>query len=382
MSTVYVIRDGGYTEPMSRVRCNDEDQELQLILERNPDLLPGEQIDPEDPRRWLLLKREMPVPDPSTGIDRWSIDFLFADQSAVPTFVECKRRADTRARREIVGQMLEYAANGPHYWTAETLKEVAGATAARLGSSLEESVRNLRPDDELSVDAYFDGIQKNLREGRLRIVFFLEDSPTELRSVVDFLNGQMERAEILLVEARQFSHAGSRVVVPTLFGYTEAARLAKRASSSSSAGSRRRWDRATYLADAAERLSPEQVQSLESLLDQCYRLGCQVSWGTGARTGSFNVKEPTACSRSILTCWSNGELTFNFWWLNGSETALRAQARLRDLVIEDLGFPPGTEERPIAADAWSPKAEAVAGIIEKLVHECRTRQASSERRGP
>lgn len=51
MAGVYVIRDDGGTEPMERVRCVNEDRELQLILERNPDLLPGEQIDPEDPRR-------------------------------------------------------------------------------------------------------------------------------------------------------------------------------------------------------------------------------------------------------------------------------------------------------------------------------------------
>jgi hypothetical protein len=115
MSTVYVMHDDGSTAVMSRIRCKNEDRELQRILEKNPDLLPGDQIDPDDPRRWLLLKREMPVPDPGNGTDRWSIDFLFADQDAMPTFVECKRCADTRARREIVGQMLEYAANGHHY---------------------------------------------------------------------------------------------------------------------------------------------------------------------------------------------------------------------------------------------------------------------------
>ncbi|MGH2593977.1 MAG: hypothetical protein ACRDGG_10735, partial [Anaerolineae bacterium] len=35
---------------------------LQELLARYPDLLPGDQIDPEDPRRWLLVKREMGVP--------------------------------------------------------------------------------------------------------------------------------------------------------------------------------------------------------------------------------------------------------------------------------------------------------------------------------
>jgi hypothetical protein len=38
---------------------------------------------------------------------RWSLDHLFLD---VPTLVEVKRSTDTRVRREVVGQMLDYAA--------------------------------------------------------------------------------------------------------------------------------------------------------------------------------------------------------------------------------------------------------------------------------
>ena len=172
MSQVYVIRADGGSDPMERVHCKDEDRELQLLLERNFNLLPGEQIEPEDPRRWLLIKREMPVPDPSTGSDRWSIDFLFVDHDAMPTFVECKRCADTRSRREIVGQMLEYAANGHHYWTAELLKRFAERTAAERHEVLEANLEALRPTDNPTVDEFFGRVQENLREGQLRIVFF------------------------------------------------------------------------------------------------------------------------------------------------------------------------------------------------------------------
>ena len=98
MSKAYVILDDGSTEPMERVRCKYEDKELQHILERNMNLLPGDQIKPDDPRRWLQVEREMPVPDPVTGTNRWNIDFFLVDQSAMPTLVECKRFEDTRSR--------------------------------------------------------------------------------------------------------------------------------------------------------------------------------------------------------------------------------------------------------------------------------------------
>ena len=88
---------------MPAIKCKDEDKELQTLLVQNHELFTGDQINPEDPRRWLLIKREMPVQDPGTGASRWSIDFYFVDHVGVPTFVECKRFKDTRSRREVEG---------------------------------------------------------------------------------------------------------------------------------------------------------------------------------------------------------------------------------------------------------------------------------------
>src|SRR5918999_1946937 len=108
MPKVYTVNNDATTIPWQQFRCRDEAKELQDLLEKNYDLLCGEQIDPEEHRRWLLIKREMPVPDPTTATNKWAIDFFFVDQDGMPTFVECKRYNDTRARREIIGQMLEY----------------------------------------------------------------------------------------------------------------------------------------------------------------------------------------------------------------------------------------------------------------------------------
>src|SRR5688500_13042017 len=60
MADAFILRDDGTTSEMSRIRCVNEERELQSILEKNHDLLPGSQIDPDNPRRWLLIKREMP----------------------------------------------------------------------------------------------------------------------------------------------------------------------------------------------------------------------------------------------------------------------------------------------------------------------------------
>ena len=62
MVKVYVVDDDKSCDPMDAHWCKDEVNELQTLLEKNPVLLPGDQISPDDPRRWLLVAREMPVP--------------------------------------------------------------------------------------------------------------------------------------------------------------------------------------------------------------------------------------------------------------------------------------------------------------------------------
>lgn len=48
--------DGSLTEAPSAAYYAEA--ELQQLLATNPDLLPGGQIDRDNPRRWLLIKRE------------------------------------------------------------------------------------------------------------------------------------------------------------------------------------------------------------------------------------------------------------------------------------------------------------------------------------
>jgi hypothetical protein len=79
----------------------DSEKLLQNLLADHRDLLAGDQIDTDEPRRWLLVTREMGVPGEQDGAGRWSLDHLFLDQEAIPTVVEVKRSSDTRIRREV-----------------------------------------------------------------------------------------------------------------------------------------------------------------------------------------------------------------------------------------------------------------------------------------
>jgi hypothetical protein len=120
---------------------------LQELLVSYPDLLPGDQIDPENPRRWLLVAREMDVPGDVDETGHWSLDHLFLDLDGIPTFVECKRLSDTRIRREVVAQMLDYAANGIEYRTMDRLRQAAAETCRRQDKDLDREIGLLAGTD-------------------------------------------------------------------------------------------------------------------------------------------------------------------------------------------------------------------------------------------
>src|SRR5574341_1426670 len=225
---IFLIDDEGQN-PKEMVETAYETEEvLQRLLVTKADLLPGDQINPERPRRWLLVKREMGVPDKADKTDRWSLDHLFLDQDGIPTFVECKRASDTRGRREVVAQMLDYAANGLAYWGVNSLRQASAETARQDGKSLDDEIKQLLgSDDETEVQNYWKLVENNLRSGRVRLVFVADEIPKELRRLVEFMNEKMSDVEVLAVEVKQFVGEGLKAVVPRVIGITEAAREAK-----------------------------------------------------------------------------------------------------------------------------------------------------------
>jgi len=224
---VFLVRDGQLIE-MGYAPFLAEEL-LQSLLEQYPALLSGRQIDPASPREWLLIAREKGVPGTAGGADLWSADHLFVDQDGIPTIVEVKRSTDTRIRREVVGQMFDYAANGVRYWPVERLRE---DLAARTGGAeaADRAVADLlirAGVPELSTEAYWQQVESNLRAGRLRMLFVADVIPESLRRIIEFLNEQMTQCEVLGIEIRQYVADGHQVLAPTVIGQTSESRRLK-----------------------------------------------------------------------------------------------------------------------------------------------------------
>jgi len=209
----------------------------------------------------------------------------------------------------------------------------------------------------------------------VRLVFFLEAAPFELRSVVDFLNKQMERSEVLLVEARQYERDGVKIVVPTLFGFTEQARLVKKPIKViTSGGSRRKWDKESFFAEAEDRLDPANLSVVRSLFNYCESSPGEIGWGTGVSRGSFTFRSSVISQKSLITVTSDGGLTLNFGWLNGSSRAETARDQLKEIATEKLGLTVPTNYQvkyPVfSIEQWGSKVDLLTqGLTDVLKQE-------------
>ncbi|MCL2603060.1 MAG: hypothetical protein FWD90_01110 [Defluviitaleaceae bacterium] len=271
---IFTLRNGDELTELTPTQFSNENH-FQGLIEKHPEILAGDQINPDNPRKWLFISREMGVPAEQDGGTQWYLDHLFIDQDAIPTFVEVKRSTDTRIRREVVAQMLDYAANAVQYWPIETIRNKYEQNISDTNSL---PAIGIVPGNE---DIFWQSVSVNLRAGRIRMMFVADTIPSPLQRIIEFLNTQMVDSEVLGLEIKQFLSAnGMTTLVPHLIGRTAAAVQTKR-------GESRKWDEQSFLEQAVQVSGNEIAAVCEKLLRLFESLGCYIWWGEGKDRGGF-----------------------------------------------------------------------------------------------
>jgi hypothetical protein len=310
---IYLIQDDNTLQALSQQPYANEDL-LQTHLAQYPDLLAGEQMNEATPRRWLLVSREVTIPDDEEGAGRLSLDHLFLDQDAIPTLVEVKRSSDTRIRREVVGQMLDYAANAVVYLPVEAIRASFEATCDSQGDDPTQLVAELMGtdlDDEEAVEIFWRQVKTNLQAGRIRLVFVADEIAPELRRIVEFLNQQMDPAEVLAVEIKQYVGPGIKTLVPQVIGQTAIASQKK----SGSRAMRKQWDESSFFVELERRFSPVEVEVARDILAWARSKMSRISWGQGSRSGSFvPILHHGGTDHQLFAVWTYGTVEIYFYW--------------------------------------------------------------------
>ena len=212
-SNIFQIRDGNFSalpeHPMRQGFYGETlEAALQRLLVEHPEVMPGDQLvsDGEEAPRFLLLKRE-------AAVGFWSLDHLFVDQFGVLTLVECKLIENNESRREVVGQIIEYAANARSVWAEGQLRKLANGQWSR-GVNGVDALLESELDVE-DVEEFWQKVDGNLEAGRIRLIIAGDHINSNVKRMIEYLNGEMRNTEVYGLEISCYGPDSRNVVMMT-----------------------------------------------------------------------------------------------------------------------------------------------------------------------
>jgi hypothetical protein len=181
------------------------EEQLERLLEESPDLLPA-----DEGRPVLYLRRQFPL-----GSN--TVDMVGIDQDGRIAIVECKLEANREARRMVVGQILEYAAQlrGMEMEEFESLMTVDPA------HPFSEAVRNRVSAVDWSEEQFRVGIKNSLERGSFRLVIAVNGITEELKGILEYLRDR-GGVSIEALELKQFTYGMHEILVPQMYGQVAA----------------------------------------------------------------------------------------------------------------------------------------------------------------
>lgn len=150
--------------------------QIQELVHKHPGSLPIEEIDPSY-KGPVAICRELMTP-------AGAIDNLLVTPSGLPVLVECKLWRNPEGRREVVGQILDYAKELSR-WTSSDLQREVSRRLGMPGNAILDLVRSVDPTvDEI---AFNDALSLNLRRGRFLLLIVGDGIREGVEAIAEYL---------------------------------------------------------------------------------------------------------------------------------------------------------------------------------------------------
>lgn len=179
-ATPVILRDGSTTIlrqlSLAEALGGVSEAQLQDIVHRHPGSLPIDEVDPSF-RNPISICRELRT---SAG----AIDNLLVTTSGLPILVECKLWRNPESRREVVGQIIDYAKELSR-WTSSDLQREVSRRLGVPGNAMLDLVRAVDPSvDEM---AFNDALSLNLRRGRFLLLILGDGIREGVEAIAEYL---------------------------------------------------------------------------------------------------------------------------------------------------------------------------------------------------
>lgn len=189
---------------------------LQALLFEQPALIPLDQMDP-GAGGMMPICRELPLRKAGSTV---FLDLLGVTAQGRLVLVECKLWRNPQARREVVAQILEYAAL-LRRWSYADL--TACLKSALNWSGANPLFAQVAERTSLNEAAFVDAVSRSLRAGDFDLIIAGDGIRSDLEAIAGHLDGSTGR--LALVEIQMWTDgAGRTLVVPTLPFRTEVIR--------------------------------------------------------------------------------------------------------------------------------------------------------------
>lgn len=167
--------------PLHRVGFDDDfhDEDwVQELLFANPELIPFEELEPAF-RGSVAVAREV---ESGAG----PVDLLCVNPDGLLTVVETKLWRNPQSRREVVSQLIDYAAK----LAKMTYEELAAAVRQATGATGDPLLDRLRAaGHEVDTPRLHDAVSRNLRRGRFLLLAVGDGIQEGVETMADFLQG-------------------------------------------------------------------------------------------------------------------------------------------------------------------------------------------------
>lgn len=184
---------------------------IQALVHDHPTILPISEVDPIFAGA-VAVCRELSTP-------AGPIDNFLVTPSGLPVLVECKLWRNAEARREVVGQILDYAKELARFTVSDLQREVS--TALGLGPTALLDI--VRAADPLVDETQFsDNLTANLRRGRFLLLLVGDGIRERVEAIADYLQEHAGlHFSLGLVELAIYNLPdGGRLVAPRVLAHT------------------------------------------------------------------------------------------------------------------------------------------------------------------
>ncbi len=304
------------------------------------------------------------------------LDLLFLDSEGVLTLIETKLRANDESRREVIGQVLEYALSVEN-WDADRVRSEFSTLLTRTeapedlkGLSFEDAA-SLRfgwsadePDEKhAKLDALTSKLAANLERGFLRVVIGVDERIEGLERLVQYFSKHSD-LQVVLLQVNLFPVEDElNVLIPTLHGDIEEP-AGRRPSTQP-----QRLSLTTLL----ESFPEADKETIRALIEYAQRLGASFEPGPSGTSVRFKTQ---LWPQPVTVAWffapgkqgwmRTGDLSFGHQFVDNKTIPAAMSTSLEKYAAGIRGLGVGTDASSKGIQAWRMTAGQAGPSINQL----------------